>query len=482
MATTTTKERIKRLEKHLRVENPVLADVVVAFQKLDTIHRKLGLMDADHSLATQVSWWPVIAVLGTFSAGKSTFLNQVIGQKLQRTGNQALDDKFTVICYGSGEASAALPGLALDSDPRFPFYQISRDIEKVAAGEGRRVDSYLQLKTCESESLRGKIFIDSPGFDADQQRNSTLLIIDHIIDLSDLVLVFFDARHPEPGAMADTLRHLVADTVNRHDANKFLYILNQIDTAAREDNPEDVVSAWQRALAQHGLTAGRFYRIYSREAAIPIQEEQVRERLERKRDEDLADIEGRIRQVEVERAYRVVGVLEKSGKHIRDVLVPALEDARRRWRKRTLVLNGVVFTVLAALFFWITLSRGDWNGFVFTPFVGLDPAWQVGIISAVVLLLWLLHMYLREVAGRSVLRRLERDKSLGADREPLVAAFKRNLQAWWRSVATVAPRGWTRRRRRQLDKILADADGFVQALNDRYARPSGRGGKTGSEH
>src|SRR5690606_37204871 len=135
-----------------------------------------------------------------------------------------------------------------------------------------------------SEALRGKILIDSPGFDADQQRTSTLHINDHIIGLSDLVLGFFDARHPEPGALGDTLQHLVAETVSRPDASKFLYILNQIDNTAREDNPEEVVAAWQRALAQYGLTAGRFYRIYARHAALPIADSRVRERLERKRD------------------------------------------------------------------------------------------------------------------------------------------------------------------------------------------------------
>lgn len=67
------------------------------------------------------------------------------------------------------------------------------------------------------------------------------------MDLSDLVLVFFDARHPEPGAMADTLEQLVSNTVSRPDANTFLYVLNQIDNAAREDNPEEVVAAWERA-------------------------------------------------------------------------------------------------------------------------------------------------------------------------------------------------------------------------------------------
>jgi hypothetical protein len=91
-----------------------------------------------------------------------------------------------------------LPGLSLDAGPRFPFYQISVQIEKVSAGEGDRINSYIQLKTCTSVHLRGKIFVDSPGFDADEQRDSTLRIADHIIALSDLVLVFFDARHPEP--------------------------------------------------------------------------------------------------------------------------------------------------------------------------------------------------------------------------------------------------------------------------------------------
>jgi hypothetical protein len=65
-----------------------------------------------------------------------------------------------------------LPGTALDADPRFPFYQISNELEKVAQGEGRRVDTYLQLKTSPCENLRGRIILDSPGFDADSQKGS----------------------------------------------------------------------------------------------------------------------------------------------------------------------------------------------------------------------------------------------------------------------------------------------------------------------
>jgi len=263
------RHHLQKLETHLRHENPLLVEAVKGFRHLDIIGYRLGLLDREHSYATQIPWWPLVSILGTYSAGKSTFINAYINFPLQETGNQAVDDKFTVISYSQNNEARTLPGIALDADPRFPFYQMDDELEKVAAGEGAHVNAYLQLKTCPSERVRGYIFIDSPGFDADAQRTSTLKITDYIIDLSDLVLVFFDARHPEAGTMRDTLEHLVTGTISRKDANKFMFILNQMDATAREDNPEDVVAAWQKALSQEGLTAGKFYTIYNQQAAIP---------------------------------------------------------------------------------------------------------------------------------------------------------------------------------------------------------------------
>jgi hypothetical protein len=85
-----------------------------------------------------------------------------------------------------------------------------------------------------------------------------------------------------------------------------------------------VVGAWQRALAQHGLTAGKFYRIYSPEAALPIADEALRRRFEGKRDKDLAEIYGRMAQVRVERSYRIVGELEKMAREIEGAFVPRI--------------------------------------------------------------------------------------------------------------------------------------------------------------
>ncbi len=468
--------RLKQLEAHLEQENPVLLTTVQSFRELDTVAYRMGLFDPEQSYATQIPWWPLVSVLGTFSAGKSTFINHYLGSKLQRSGNQAVDDKFTVLCFSSQSTSHALPGQALDSDPRFPFYKVSSEIEKVAVGEGSRIDAYLQLKTSASPALRGKILIDSPGFDADAQRTSTLKITDHIIDLSDLVLVFFDARHPEPGAMRDTLDHLVSKTINRPDSGKFLYILNQIDTTAREDNPEEVVAAWQRAMGERGLTAGRFFAIYNDEAANPIPDPALRQRFETKRNADLADIHERMEQVEIERAYRIVGSLEKAARAFEEKAVPALESLLVRWRKRTLIGDAVVAVALIAAFIAVTTELGQWEGTRFTAgwweAIRAEPI-RTYFAALGLYLAWLaVHFGVRSLAARSLLGAADRRGNELGIRGSLRSAFTANTR-FWRSIFNRHPAGWSRRSRRRIQKVLEDADRYVQDLNDRFTNPSG---------
>lgn len=479
-ASSSIEQRIATLEAHLEHENPLLLDVVKSFRELDKVAYQLGVLSREESFTTQVPWWPMIAVLGTFSSGKSSFINHFLETRLQATGNQAVDDKFTVICFGTDDTPRTLPGLALDADPRFPFYQISRDIESVATGEGGRIDAYLQLKTCRSEALRGKIFIDSPGFDADAQRTATLRITDHIIDLSDLVLVFFDARHPEPGAMQDTLSHLVGNTIHRPDSNKFLYILNQIDNAAREDNPEDVFAAWQRALAQAGLTAGRFYSIYNPDAAVPIEDPKLRHRFQAKRAEDITEIYGRIHQVEVERVYRIVGVLEKTAKAIEHRVVPAVASAKGSWKRAVYWLDGVIVGALVLAFAAWSISAGYWTGFQFSApwsdFVVSTP-W---LLTLVVVLAaaggGYLHYLMRSLSARFIARRIARDPELDDVRSWVAHAFAHSTRAW-RTILTPSPVGWGRGARRRIAQAAADADRFVQQLNDRFTDPSGGAGQ-----
>jgi len=455
-------KRLQHLESHLKDENPLLSEVVRDFRELDQVARGMGLLAPGDSHAAQVSWWPIISILGIYSAGKSTFINEYLGHKLQFTGNQAVDDKFTVLTYSDDPEPRLLPGLALDSDPRFPFYQISRDIEEVAAGEGDRIDAYLQLKTCDADAIRGKIIIDSPGFDADEQRTATLRITNHIVDLSDLVLVFFDARKPEAGTMTDTLRHLVADTIKRQDSNKFLYILNQMDTTAREDNAEDIIAAWGRALSLKGLTAGRFYRIYSNDAAVHIEDDNVRVRYQSKRDEDMTEIDRRIQSVGVERSYRIVGSLENAATQFTEAYVPKLQQLLASWRKGVLVLDALMLAVIGAIL---------WFSGVFGESASEDAsiaAAAIALLAAIVL-----HFVIRRLVAGAISARLRRRGKGQPDTDGYIRALRKNT-AIFRSIFRSNPTGWGRRAKRIVSDVTVNAAEHVQKLNSAFTNPSGR--------
>ena len=467
--------RLQSLETHLQDENPVLLHTVEGFRMLDQVAYKMGLLDKGESFANQIPWWPMISILGTFSAGKSSFINHYIQYKLQRSGNQAVDEKFTVICHTHGEPQE-LPGVALDADPRFPFYQIGEQIEKVSKGEGDRIDAYLQLRTCPSDRIKGKIIIDSPGFDADKQRTSTLRITDHIVDLSDLVLVLFDARHPEPGAMKDTLKHLVEDTINRADSGKFMYILNQIDTSAKEDNPEDVVASWNRAMAEAGLTAGRFYTIYNPDCATPIDDDNLRKRFEQKRDHDLAEIHTRMEQVEIERAYRIVSALEKTARDIETKDVPKLRESIQRWHKRVLWGDGIVFGTLVIALITLSVKLDYWDGISFVApwldgFLGSPTALYITAGLALLVLISV-HFSIRKYAAKGIIKALSKLSPEAGYKGNLVNAFVKNT-AFWRSTFSTSPAGWGRRAKKKIQEVLLSTDQFVQTLNDRFADPSG---------
>ncbi|MBE9562275.1 MAG: dynamin family protein [Proteobacteria bacterium] len=474
MAQTPIEIRLKNLKEHLKKENNILSEVVDKFRELDKIAYKLGYLDPEkESYAIKVSWWPMISVLGTYSAGKSTFINHYLGQpKLQRTGIHAVDDKFSIICFGDNENT--LPAIAIDADPRFPFYQISQDIIDVTGDVERRLDTYLQLKACPSEKLQGKILIDSPGFDADNQRTSILRITQHIVDLSDLVLVFFDARHPEPGAMRDTLEHLVSKTIDRSDSNKFLYILNQMDVTAQEDNPEEVVAAWMRGLAQTGLVTGRFYRTFNPNVAVELPEN-VKERLENKSQADMKDIHTRMEQIGVERSYRVIGMLEHITKDLEQNIVPQIKNLLQRWKKRVIWAEiSLDFMIFITAVLWFAITDYTWLG-VWQQLLSLGTAPLVSIATIIFIVSLWLHLRIGDVAADKILEQLQTEVVDEQTRASLTRAFKKNTGTWNKLFIWFVdkPVGWNRKTQQRLNEILGSVNTYVQKLNNQFTNPSG---------
>lgn len=448
----TVKERYESLKKHLEEESPILLDVVQKYELLDNIGYTTGFLERDDSYSGSISWWPIISILGTFSAGKSTFINNYMGEKIQSSGNQAVDDKFTAICYGHNDKVTTLPGIALNSDSRFPFYGISEEIDKIETGEGDRINLYMQLKTVKSDAVKGKVFIDSPGFDADNQRNTILRMTKHIIDISDLVLIFFDARHPEPGAMRDTLEHLVQTTMNHADADKVVYILNQIDTTAKEDNLEDVISAWQRSLAQAGLITGNFYTIYNEDSADSIIDQIVYDRIKNKKDAHMQIIHNRIDEVSTERAYRIASMLSDISKEYKEKKFPKLRDALAKWSKKVFwidfTLFSLVFIAIAALQFQFNVISLE------MPIVAIE-----GGLLAIVLLY--IHLITRKKIADS-----ERKKHEKEDTE-LARAFSISTR-WYKPMSAYKRKGWNKKNIVMLDELIKDSKSTIQQLNDQF--------------
>ena len=453
-------ERYKKLKEYLSEENPVLLDVISKYQALDKIGHKVGLIKTDETYTSHISWWPMISILGTFSAGKSTFINEYIGKEIQQSGNQAVDDKFTVVCYGNQEEPTTLPGLALDADPRFPFYNISEEINKVDPGEGNRVNLYLQLKTLKSENVKGKILIDSPGFDADSQRDAILRITNHIVEMSDLVLVFFDARHPEPGAMRDTLEHLVATTIGHKDANKILYILNQIDTTAKEDNLEDVIGSWQRALAKEGLISGNFYSIYNEGSANPIEDDALATRLKTKKDTDLARIIERMDKVSIERAYRIIKALEDHAKEIKEEKIPVLQEALQGWSKKVLWADISIIALLS-----IVLGFLQFKFHIFDTFLISETGVMIGV-GLLVLIFLFAHSKIRSFFARKEAKKWE-EKDIDISK-----AIIHNTR-WWKSIFGFGGRNWHRGTKVKLNTLMTQGREAIQKLNDQFVSASG---------
>lgn len=261
--------------------------------------------------------------------------------------------------------------------------------------------------------------------------------------------------------MRDTLEHLVEKTIRRTDSSKFLYVLNHLDATAQDDNAEQVVAAWQRGLAQKGLTAGRFYHIYSRSAAAPIADPQVRARYEALREHDYGELQARIQQVRTAQAYRVVGTLERSANELERQLIPQLRAMLGDWRTGVVWRDGLLLgggLVLLGLLVWFGLGE---------LLLGLG-GWSLGVAAVVAGYgHWQVRRRVRERIIAS-LRRNQPDRQV----DNLVGAFQHSTR-WYRSIFQTEPAAWNAQTRAIVDRVRAEADRCVQQLNDIYTNPSG---------
>lgn len=433
MAEKTLSKHLLNLEKQFATGNPVLQKATKVFHELDQLEYDMGLIDQDETTARKSTWWPVISTLGGHSPAKSDFINRYLGTQLHSTSH-----KFTVHQYTPQTTTATLPGTALDADHRLPFYQISGEIEQLVKGEGDKINAYLELVTAHSDKLRGKLLVDSPVLSPAEINPVNNLLHRRVIAMSDLVLVFTDLFDAEPELVSDTLNTIV----EYQDSNKFLFVIDHSEISLDSFKINEIISTWQKRLAQSGIVTGQFVVISD--------------------NGDTSAIDRRIANIENDRSYRVLASLEKSIKNIDDVLIAEVEDAITTWKDRSNTSILIVMGFIVTLILFAEIAVGVLDLF-FDPLIG--PI----ILLILVAILTPIHLIVSKVHAKLIINKLyERQKQLNLA-ENLAGLFEKSLTFWRIMLPVKDPVGKNKKTRSRLTNLKEQTKDLVQQLNDNFS-------------
>lgn len=451
MTEKTASKYLLNLEKHFAADSPVLLKASKVFQELDQIEYDLGLIEMDETTASKNSWWPIISLIGGNSTAKSRFINNYLTADNLFSGIQTSSHKFTVLLHNNQSNPTTLPGTALDVDHRFPFYQISRKIEQCQEGEGERINSYLELKTLNSDRLKSKLFIDAPNISAAPANPVTSLLAKHIIENSDLVLVFtdiFDSTSP-------LVDEVIENIAFHQDSNKFVYLIEKPTAMLSASTNSEIISSWQRKLAGLGLNTGQFIVLSNHEGGVSPQNSA-----------DYVAIDQRIANVGYDRTYRVLSSLERNVREINNVVMPEVKNAIGLWKDRSTFSSLIVLGFIATIAVFAEIETGILE-FLIDPIIG--PA----IILMLILIMTPLHIIFSKFQAKVIVKQLNaRQKELNL-MENLAGIFEKNLTFSRMMLPISEPLGWNKKTKLRLTQISNKVKELVQSLNDNFSTYDG---------
>jgi len=405
----------------------------------------------DETTASKNSWWPIISLIGGNSTAKSRFINNYLDSDNLFSGIQTSSHKFTVLLHNNQSNPATLPGTALDVDHRFPFYQISSKIEQQQEGEGDRINSYLELRTLNSDHLKNKLFIDAPNISAAPANPVTSLLAKHAIENSDLVLIFtdmFDSTSP-------LVDEVIANITLHQDSNKFVYLIDRPAAILNSPANNEIVSSWQRKLAGLGLNTGQFIVLPSQEGGVGAQNPT-----------DFAAIDQRIANVGHVRTYRVLSSLEKNVREINSVVMPEVKKAIGQWKDRSAFSSLIVLGFIATLAIFAEIQAGILE-------LLIDPVIGPAIIVTLIVIMTPLHVLFSRIQAKLIISQLNaRQKELHL-MENLAGIFEKNLTFSRMMLPISEPIGWNKKTKLRLTQISNKTKELVQLLNDSFSTYDG---------
>jgi len=188
---------------------------------------------SDVPLESTIKWRPIVLILGNYSSGKSTLINELIGADIQAVGQAPTDDSFTIITADEDVEATDPPkiteerdGKFLLNDPEYPF--------EILKKHGHRFTAHFKLKKVNSSFLKNFALIDTPGMlDSLSERDRGYNyqdVIGDLAQLADLVLVLFDPH--KAGTIREAHTSLRKTISMRTFEDRVLFVLNRIDECA----------------------------------------------------------------------------------------------------------------------------------------------------------------------------------------------------------------------------------------------------------
>ena len=208
------------------------ADIVdVVADHLTPVATRYGYTEMP--LEANIKWRPMVLIIGNYSSGKSSFINELLGAQIQDTGQAPTDDSFTVLAYDDTvpaeegvQVTEERDGKALLNEPEYPFSTLKK--------QGQRFAAHFRLRWVNSPFLKDLAIIDTPGMlDSITERDRGYDYQEVIGDLAQkagLVLVLFDAH--KAGTVREAYRS-IRETLAAHTfEDRVIFVLNRIDECA----------------------------------------------------------------------------------------------------------------------------------------------------------------------------------------------------------------------------------------------------------
>jgi EH domain-containing protein 1 len=370
--------------KALRTE---LLEIVA--EHLTPVAMRYGYSDVP--LETTIKWRPQVLLLGNYSSGKSTLINDFLGAEIQKTGQAPTDDSFTIITYDDSHPEDAeirvtetRDGKFLLNDPEYPFETLKK--------HGQRFASHFRLKRVNSPFLKNLAIIDTPGMlDSITERDRGYdyqEVIGDLAQIADLVLVLFDPH--KAGTVREAHTSLRDTLPSRTFEDRVLFVLNRIDECA---SMIDLIRVYGTLCWNLSQITGRkdipmIHLTYSPQDAAKRRENNdlsYLSHLENQREE----LKKAVLQAPCYRLDNLAAFVETHGERLAHLL-EAMISYRKRARKfriKSFLIGLGASLAIGALIFLAT--------FVTPPLAGLDLIMRAvlgGATAVLMLFLWIISL------------------------------------------------------------------------------------------